>query len=101
MGLSYRQLGLQAAALRSSPHLGNEGSSLSLRASNGTSASDTRHLAIGSATLNGEWQESRQDLGDWDLEKGLAVLTVDCFAVFTVCCCPGPRAVFESLLLMP
>ena len=57
MGLSYRQLGLQAAALRSSPHLGNEGSSLSLRASNGTSASDTRHLAIVSATLDGEWQE--------------------------------------------
>ena len=73
MGLSYRQIGLQAAALRSSPHLGNEGSSLSLRASNGTSASDTRYLAIGSATLDDEWQESSQDLEDWDLEKGLAV----------------------------
>ena len=97
MGLSYRQIGLQAAALRSSPHLGNEGSSLSLRASNGTSDSDTRHLAIGSATLNDEWQESTQDLGDWDLEKGLAVLTVDCFAVFKACCYPGPRAVFEYI----
>ena len=73
MGLIHRQLGLQAAALRSSPHLGNEGSSLSLRASNGTLASDTRHLAIGSATLDGECQESSQDLEDWDLEKGLAV----------------------------
>ena len=69
MGLSYRQLGLQAAALRSSPHLGNEGSSLSLRASNGTSDSDTRHLPIGSATLDDEWQESSQDFEDWDLEN--------------------------------
>ena len=70
MGLSYRQIGLQAAALRSSPHLGK---SLSLRASNGTSDSDTRHLPIGSATLDDEWQESSQDLEDSDLEKGLAV----------------------------
>ena len=73
MGLSYRQLGLQAAALRSSPHLGNEGSSLSLRASNGTSASDTRYLAIVSATLDDECQDSSKDFEDWDLEKGLAI----------------------------
>ena len=73
MGQSYRQLGPQAVALRSSPHLGNEGSSLSLRANNGNSDSDTRHLPIGSATLDDEWQESSQDLEDSDLEKGLAV----------------------------